>query len=172
MKLWGGTSPCAASARTPMLVPSPRSEPSARSQAGVSLVETLLAIVIVSILLLGIMAGLTTTAKVSANTGQVSATRNALASVIERASSAGWPGCAAAGTINTAMHDPSAPAYVLAPEGYEYEVTSVRSAFPDQSGCSTSPATTAVLLSIRVRHIESGNTLSGDVVLRNKAARP
>ena len=143
-----------------------------RSQAGISLVETLLAIAILSILLLGIMAGLTTTATVSRSTGQVAAVRNALASVVEKASGAGWPGCASAAVIDARMHDATHVSHIEAPPGYTFAVKAVRSVQPETGSCSTSPATTAVLLTIEVVDDRGEHRLDGDVVIRDRSAKP
>lgn len=143
-----------------------------RNQAGMTLVESLVAVAVLSILLLGIMAAITTTVNVSRSTGQVAATRNALASVVERMSAAGWPGCGTASVLDQRFHDSAHAAFVNAPTGYNFVVRSVSSAQPQQAACSTTPATTAVLVRVEVSHAETGDRADGYVVVRDKSARP
>ena len=136
------------------------------SQCGGTLVEALLAIAILSILLLGVMAALTTTATVSRSTGQIAATRSALSTVIERAGVAAYPGCDAAGAVDTRLHDSTSRSLVEAPDGYGFEVVAVASAHPQAASCQAS--TSAVLVTIRVSHLDSGEALDGQVVIRDR----
>lgn len=132
----------------------------------------MLAVAVVSILLLGVMAGMSISADVSQNTGKVAAARNALASVTERMGAAGWPGCDTPAAIDAIMHDTDHAAFVEAPAGYSYEVTDVSSAYPESPTCQASPATSAVLVEVTITDDASGEQLSGSVVIRDRNARP
>lgn len=144
----------------------------ARSQAGASLIEALLAVAVVSILLLGIMAGVSTSVVVAQSTGKVAGIRNALASVTERMGAASWPGCDTSEAIDTIMHTAGHPAFVEAPPGYSFAVTGVSSAYPEAATCQTSPQTSAVLLEVTVTDDSTGENLNGSVVIRDRNARP
>lgn len=140
----------------------------------------MLAVAVVSILLLGVMAGMSISANVSQNTGKVAAARNALASVTEQMGAAGWPGCDTPAAIDAimhdtdhaAMHDTDHAAFVEAPAGYSYKVTDVSSAYPESPTCQASPATSAVLVEVTITDDASGEQLSGSVVIRDRNARP
>lgn len=155
----------------PALPPRRRSPRTARlrTQGGGTLVEVLSAIAILSILMIGVMAGMTTSAKVSGATGQVGATRSALETATDRAATMAYPGCVSdLGQLSTLVRAAGA-----ASPGFTVEVTAVKYLVPlGVPTCST--ATTAQMLSIRVVQTSSGLRARGDVVLRNSdpAARP
>ena len=138
--------------------------PRLRVQRGSSLVEVMIAVAIVSILLLGVMAGMSTSATVSRSTGQAVKTRAALATVTDRIATMAYPGCGDAAAMDAAVH-----AAIAIPDGYDAEVTGVENLLPT-GGCSSD--TSVRLLRVRVDHPASSNTLTGEVVVRDRAARP
>lgn len=137
----------------------------AGSQSGGSLLEALIAVALVSILLLGVMAGISTSATVSRSTGQAARTRAALATVADRVATMAYPGCGDAATLTTAVR-----AAVTVPNGFEATVTAVANLVPATAGCTAQ--TSVRMLTIRVTHTRSATRSSGQVVLRDRSARP
>lgn len=150
------------------LDPSPRCRPRPRArrlnQVGSSLVEVMVAVAIISILLLGVMAGITTSASVSQSTGQAVKTRAALATVTDRVATMPYPGCGDAAAMDAAMHGA-----ITIPDGYDAEVVAVDNLLP-AGGCTAD--TSVRLLTVRIDHAGSSTTLEGEVVVRDRAARP
>ena len=136
-----------------------------RSQRGSSLVEALVAIMVMSVLLLGIMAGMTTTATVSRSTGQTARTRAALATVADRMSTLQFPGCATTSAVTDTVRST-----VDVPTDYTATVTEIDYLVPAASSCT---ATTSVLkVTVEVSHHRTGTSVQGEVVLRDRSARP
>ncbi|MFN8050422.1 MAG: hypothetical protein U0Q22_03210 [Acidimicrobiales bacterium] len=135
-------------------------------QAGNSLIEVLLAVILVSVVLLGIIAGFQTTAKVASDAGERSALQTALATATDRVSTLAFPGCASVPQLNTV-----ATAANIAPSGYTATITGVSYLVP--AGACNAATTSALMLSVSVRRSPAaGPTITGQVVLRNRAARP
>ena len=138
---------------------------SVRAQHGGSLVEALVAIMVMSILLLGIMAGMTTTATVSRSTGQTARTRAALATVADRMSTLPFPGCATASAVTDTVRST-----VDVPTDYTATVTKIDYLLPSASTCT--PTTSVIKVTVEVSHPKTGTSVQGEVVLRDRAARP
>lgn len=130
-------------------------------QRGSTLVEALIAVMIVSVLLLGVMAALSTSASVSRSTGQATRTRAALAAVTDRVATLSFSGCA---TL-TSMIDA-----VAVPAGYSATVTGIESLLPVAASCT--PQSSVLKVTIKVTHPRSGTSMQGEVVLRDRSARP
>ena len=138
----------------------------ARSQRGGTLVEVLVAVTILSVLMLGVIGGMTTTVKVSSSTGQLAATRAALEAATDRLSTMPYPGCVPDLTQLTTL----VRAAGVAPDGFTVDVIAVTYLVPAAPTCTA--ATGAQMLSIRLTQTTGGRRATGDVVLRNPAARP
>lgn len=134
-------------------------------QRGSTLVEALIAIMIVSILLLGVMAALSTSATVSKSTGQATRTRAALAAVADRVSTLPFPGCVTPAALTT-----TATGAITVPTGYTLTVTKIESLLPAAAACTAQSSVLKV--TIRVAHTGSNTSMQGEVVLRDRAARP
>ena len=147
------------------LDPSPWCPPSRletrSSQRGSSLLEALIAIMIVSILLLGVMAALSTSATVSRSTGQAARTRAALATFADRVATLSFSGCA---TVTSTINALTVPA------GYTATVTKVQSLLPVAPACTAQSSVLKV--TIKIAHPESKTSMEGEVVLRDRSARP
>ena len=130
-------------------------------QRGSSLVEALIAVMIVSVLLLGVMAALSTSATVSKSTGQATRTRAALATFTDRAATLSFSGCA---TIAAAVNA------LTVPTGYTATVTKVESLLPAGPACTAQSSVLKV--TVRVAHASSKTSMLGEVVLRDRSARP
>jgi hypothetical protein len=128
-------------------------------------VEALIAVMIVSILLLGVMAALSTSATVSRSTGQATRTRAALAAVADRVATLPYPGCVTPAALTT-----TANSGIAVPTGYTLTVTKVESLLPSAATCA--PQTSVLRITIRVAHAASSTSMQGEVVLRDRAARP
>jgi len=133
-------------------------------ERGSSLLEVLVAIAVLSILLLGVMAAMSSSATISKSTGQVARTRAALATVTDRISTMKYPGCA-----NPADIAAKATAAGFVPEGFTLAVDKVEGEVPP-GACVAS--TSVILLTVRISHPASKTTLTGQVALRDKAAKP
>ncbi len=139
----------------------PSHQPVKRGQRGSTLVEALIAIMIVSVLLLGVMAALSTSATVSRTTGQATRTRAALAAVTDRMATLSFSGCATVPTMIDA---------VTVPAGYTVTVTKVESLLPVAAACTAQSSVLKV--TIKVAHPESKTSMEGEVVLRDRSAKP
>lgn len=138
-----------------------------RGQGGMSLVEVLLAVVLMSIVVLGIAAGFRTTAKVSGDAGIRAEMQEALNTASDRVATLSYPGCAAASQISQTANAPGAH---VAPDGFNVDIVAVDYLVP--SGPCT--ATTSVLkLTVEVTSVRDALlTARSEVVLRNVAPRP
>lgn len=134
-------------------------------QRGSTLVEALIAVMIVSILLLGVMAALSTSATVSRSTGQATRTRAALAAVSDRVATLPYPGCVTAAELTNTVRTA-----VMVPVGYTATVTRIESLLPAAAMCSAQ--STVLKVTIVVAHPASGRSMKGEVVVRDRSARP
>lgn len=138
----------------------------AHSQAGATLVEALVAIAILTILLLGVMAGMVTALTTSRSNHGVAETRTAFAVVSDRVSTMAYPGCADPTALTASLNSP-AP---LAPSGYSAEIVAVDNLLPASPNCVT--ATSVRKLTVKVTRNDNTASLTGEVVVRNQQARP
>ncbi len=141
-------------------------EDPARGQVGGTLIEVLLAVAILSILMLGVMGGMTMTAKVSGTTGNLATTRAALTSTIDRVATMPYPGC----QPDVAALTNVVRAANVVPNGYAVSVSAVTYVVPAAASCTS--ATSAQLLTLVVT--KNGTTVraSGQVAVRDRRARP
>lgn len=145
----------------------PSSIDHARDERGSSLAEVLIAIAVLSILLLGLVGAMSTSANVSRTTGQIARTRAALAAVTDRVSTMTYPGCQDAASLTSTIRSVSPP---VPPDGFTVTVTNVENLLPASASCTAS--TSVRMLTIRVDLAGATKTLSGQVVLRNPQVRP
>lgn len=134
-------------------------------QHGGSLLEALVAVMVVSVLLLGVMAGMSTSATVSQSTGQAARARAGLAEVTDRVATIAYPGCGDAAALTTAVR-----AGITVPAGFEVSVTAVANLVPPGPACTTQ--TSVRMVTLRVVQVRTSTSLTGQVVLRDPAARP
>ena len=138
---------------------------SRRGQSGMSLIEVLLAVVLMSIVVLGIAAGFQTTAKVSGDAGIRAEMQEALNTATDRVATLSYPGCAAAAQITQ-----DAMTAGVAPPGFNVDIVDVTYLVPTGPCGAT---TSALKLTVLVTSVNDGQlTARGEVVLRNAAARP
>jgi len=130
-----------------------------------SLVEVLLAVVLMSIVVLGIAAGFQTTAKVSGDAGARATLQGALNAAADRVATLPYPGCATASELTA-----TARAAGIAPAGYVLDIDDPTNLVPE-GPCTA--ATSAVRVTVRLTAERNpATTMTGDVVLRDPAARP
>lgn len=133
------------------------------SQHGGTLLEALVAIVIVSVLLVGVIAGMATSTTVSQSNTRSARARAALTAVTDRIATMAYPGCDDAAALTTAVR-----AAVTVPDGLEATVTEVTNLVPASASCTAQ--TSVRMLTIRLSN--ASTKLTGQVVLRDRAARP
>lgn len=136
-----------------------------RGERGSTLVEVLIATMILSVLLLGIMAGISSTATISQANGQGARARVALATATDRLATIAFPGC-----VTPAALTASLPTMITIPAGYTVTVSSVES-LPDRSAACT-PSTSMLLLKVVMEHASPSSKVSGEIVLRDRNAKP
>ena len=134
-----------------------------RSQQGGTLLEALVAIVIVSVLLVGVIAGMATSTTVSQSNTQTARARAALAAVSDRVATMPYPGCGDAAALTTTVRSS-----VTVPDGLEATVTDVANLVPASASCTAQ--TSVRMLTIELS--SASTQLTGQVVLRDPAARP
>lgn len=122
---------------------------------------------LLSIVMLGVIAGMTTSARVLGTNGQAAAVRAALTTTTDRIATMGYPGCVATPQLMTDR----VRSEITVPDGYTADVTAIRYLVPTGATACTA-ATTAQLLTVRVTRTGSAFSVTGDVVLRDVAARP
>ncbi|MCC6226646.1 MAG: prepilin-type N-terminal cleavage/methylation domain-containing protein [Microthrixaceae bacterium] len=148
-----------------------------RGEAGLSLIEVLVAVAVLSLSIGGLTAGMLVSIHTSGDNGGRSLASTGLLAVTEHLKTATYTPCATATALNTAWGGPQ-----TLPDGrsYEVQILSVQywrlSTTPgrfEAGSCTTSGATRdggAQLIQLRVT--AAGTTNSGSVVVRNPGARP
>ena len=99
-----------------------------------------------------------------APTGQTARTRAALATVADM-STLQFPGCAAASAVTDTVRST-----VDVPTDYTATVTKIDYLLPSASTCT--PTTSVIKVTVEVSHPKTGTSVQGEVVLRDRAARP
>jgi len=144
----------------------------APGQAGSSLIEVLVAMAIISLVVFGVMAGFTSTAKISASVDQRAEVDSAVASISDRLTTMPYRACS---TVAEANADYIAWPAAHRPAGFTVEITAVSYLAAASTAyvatCGTDQGAQLITLRVVADGVDR-ETRSSQIVLRNPVASP